>query len=339
MNRVKLQTSPPSESGSDDGGTRKSSIVSAKMIRFRHVMIALGLSVLFFIIFCFILLHGFIVWVLSNPTVAPLYSNPKLAKGMDYEDVSFQALDNSRTMHGWYIPAAGSTKTIVFSHGYGANREETWIPMYDLAHYAHRLNFNVLMFDYGFAAQNSKGVATGGKKETQQLLGAIQYVKQKGSQEIVVWGFSMGAGTALQAGLVTKDVDAMILDSTFLLEPDTLYHNLKQHLDLPEHPSLDILEMMLPVLNGTSLSQIPYPEVMKEDYPFPIYFIHGTDDEKAPYPIAEKLAANQTNPLSGNWIVQGSHHELIFREHSREYLRRVSTFLGQVGASLAAGAS
>lgn len=63
--------------------------------------------------------------VLSNPTVAPLYSNPSLAKGLDYEDVTFQAHDGSRTMQGWYIPSKDSTKTIVFSHGYGANREES----------------------------------------------------------------------------------------------------------------------------------------------------------------------------------------------------------------------
>lgn len=309
-------------------------ILSTRLIRFKHILIALVMSVIFFLLFCFIALHGFIAWVLSNPTVAPLYSNPQLAKGMKYEDITFLAIDGSRKMHGWYIPAEGSDKTIVFSHGYGANREEAWIPMYDLAHYAHRLNFNVVMFDYGFAAQNSKEVATGGKKEAKQLLGAIQFAKQKGAKEIVVWGFSMGAGTALQAGLTTKDVDAMILDSTFLLEPDTLYHNIHQKLDLPEHPSIEIMELLLPVLNGTSLRQIPYPEVKKKDYPFPIFFIHGTVDDKAPYPIAEKLAANQTNPNSEVWIVPGSHHELIFREHTKEYLRRVSTFLGNVNASL-----
>lgn len=53
----------------------------------------------------------------------------------------------------------------------------------------------------------------------------------------MVWGFSMGAGTALQTGLVSEDIDAMILDSTFLLEPDTLYHNIKQNIDLPRQPS------------------------------------------------------------------------------------------------------
>ncbi|MFP4978056.1 alpha/beta hydrolase [Paenibacillus sp. CN-4] len=304
--------------------------LSLRMIRFKHILVALLLSVFFFFVFCFISLHAYIAWVLSNPTVAPIYSNPMQAKGLQYSDITFPAADGSREMSGWYIPAENSSKTIVFSHGYGANREESWVPMYDLAHYAHRLNFNVVMFDYGFASANSKDVATGGKKEKQQLLGAIAYAKEQGAKQIVVWGFSMGAGTALQAGLDTKDVDAMILDSTFLLEPDTLFHNIKQNIDLPRHPSLDIMKMLFPLLNGTGLDQIPYNEVKTKDYPFPILFLHGTNDDKAPYPIAELLASNQSNLYSGSWIVEGSHHELLFREHPREYLRRVSTFLGNV---------
>ncbi|AIQ33701.1 alpha/beta hydrolase [Paenibacillus sp. FSL R5-0345] len=307
-----------------------SSRLSLRMIRVKHIIVALLLSIFFFLVFCFVSLHGYIAWVLSNPTVAPLYSNPMIAKGLAYEDVTFPAKDGSRMMSGWYIPAKDATKTIIFSHGYGANREESWVPMYDLAHYAHSLNFNVVMFDYGFAAQGNKDIATGGKKESQQLLGAIDFAKERGAQELVVWGFSMGAGTALQAGLVSEDIDAMILDSTFLLEPDTLYHNIKQNIDLPRQPSLAIMEMLFPVLNGTGLDQIPYAKVKSKDYPFPILFMHGTKDDKAPYPIAEELAANQNNPFSDSWIIEGSHHELLFREHPREYLRRVSAFLGNV---------
>ncbi|AKG37394.1 alpha/beta hydrolase [Paenibacillus durus] len=310
--------------------------LSLRWIRIKHVIVALLLSVFFFLVFCFISLHAYITWVLSNPTVAPLFSNPALSKGLKYEDVTFPASDGSRNIQGWYIPSKNSTKTIVFSHGYGANREESWVPMYDLAHFAHRLNFNVIMFDYGFASPSNKDVATGGKKESRELLGAIQLAKQRGAKEIVVWGFSMGAGTALQTGLVTKDVDAMILDSTFLLEPDTLYHNIRQNIDLPRHPSLEIMELLFPVLNGTGLNQIPYTQVKTEDYPFPILFMHGTQDDKAPYPIAEKLAANQTNPYSDSWIVEGAHHELLFREHPREYLRRVSAFLSNVPLAKAA---
>lgn len=323
MSMVTGSNAPLSQNSSAPAG------LSTRMVRLKHILLALTLSVIFFLVFCFIALHGYIAWVLSNPTIAPLYSNPKLAKDMEYESVMFASIDGKQTLEGWYIPA-NSERTIVLSHGYGANREESWIPMYDLAHYAHNMNFNVLMFDYGFASRTSKEHATGGKEEKQQLLGAIQLAKQRGAKEIIVWGFSMGAGTALQAGLETKDVDAMILDSMFLLEPDTLYHNIKNQIDLPRHPSLEILELLFPVLNGTSLDQIPYTEVKKKDYPFPILFIHGTNDDKAPHPIAEKIAANQTHPYSGSWIVEGARHELIFREYPREYLRRVSTFLGKV---------
>jgi len=330
MDLATAHTHTPVSRTSAERNSEDSSPLSLGRIRVKHIVLALLLSVFFFFVFCFISLHAYIAWVLSNPTVAPLYSTPALAKGLKYEEITFRAFDGSRTMQGWYIPAKGSTKTIVFSHGYGANREETWVPMYDLAHYAHRLNFNVLMFDYGFASQTDKDIATGGKKESQQLLGAIQYAKEHEAKEIVVWGFSMGAGTALQAGLVSKDIDAMILDSTFLLEPDTLYHNIKQNIDLPRHPSLEIMKMIFPVLNGTGLNQIPYAKVKTEDYPFPVLFLHGTLDEKAPYPIAEELAANQSNPYSESWIIEGSHHELLFREHPREYLRRVSAFLGNV---------
>ncbi|MDF9844698.1 MULTISPECIES: alpha/beta fold hydrolase [unclassified Paenibacillus] len=330
MDLATLRTGPPVSHKPDKQKPGAAHQISLRMIRVKHIIVALLLSVFFFFVFCFIALHGYIAWVLSNPTVAPLYSTPMIAKGLEYEDVSFPAQDGSRTMQGWYIPSEGSTKTIVFSHGYGANREESWVPMYDLAHYAHSLNFNVVMFDYGFASQINKDIATGGKKESQQLLGAINFAKERGAREIVVWGFSMGAGTALQAGLVTKDVDAMILDSTFLLEPDTLYHNIKQNIDLPRQPSLEIMELLFPVLNGTGLNQIPYAKVKKEDYPFPILFMHGTKDDKAPYPIAEELAANQSNPYSDSWIIEDSHHELLFREHPREYLRRVSAFLGNV---------
>ncbi|MEW4371336.1 alpha/beta hydrolase [Paenibacillus kandeliae] len=306
-------------------------IVLTRQLRFKHIIIAFLLSIVFFFLFCFVALHAYIAWVLSNPTVASVYSNPMQAKNMAYEDITFPARDGSRMMQGWYIPAeTKSSKTIIFSHGYGANREETWIPMYDLAHYAHRLNFNVIMFDYGFAAKTNKEVATGGKKEAQQLLGAIDLAKQRGAQELVVWGFSMGAGTALQAGLLTDQVDAMILDSTFLLEPDTLYYNIRQQLDLPQHPSIEILEFLLPIVNGTSLNQIPYQQVKSKDYPFPIFFIHGTQDSKAPYQIAQLLASHQTNPNSEVWIIPGAHHELEFREHPREYLRNVSNFLSNL---------
>ncbi|BFH17280.1 alpha/beta fold hydrolase [Paenibacillus melissococcoides] len=301
---------------------------AARRIRLKHIVIALALSTVFAASVIFLALHGFIAWMFANPQVPPLFSTPMEAKGMPYETVTFPAADGHTLVDGWYIPSdTASSRTIIFSHGYGANREEYWVPMYDLAQFAHRLDYNVIMFDYGFASEQHKTTATGGKLEKEQLLGAVNLAKERGASHIVVWGFSMGAGTALQAALLTEDIDAMILDSTFLLEPDTLYHNLKQYVPLPKHPSLDLLRFFFPALNGTSLAQIPYNEVKATSYEMPTLIIHGTADTKAPYEIAEQIAARQSNKLSESWIVPNVQHELIYRTHRKDYLGKAAAFL------------
>lgn len=303
--------------------------------RRRHAAVALIASLSAFVLLSFLAFHGYIAWTLAHPYVPPLTSNPMLAKGLDYIDVSFPSAGGKTTVNGWYIPAKSkSGRTVVFSHGYGANREETWVPMYELANLLHGLKYNVLMFDYGYASSKNHAPATGGVEESRQLLAAVSYAKSQGAGEIVVWGFSMGAGTALQAALQTKDISAMILDSMFITDAETLYYNLTQYVPLPRYPSLPLIEWMLPLWTGINLSQIPSGEVRTRSYDMPIYMIHGTKDAKAPVGIAEAIAANQTNPLSSAWIVPNGKHELLFQVYPKEYMRRAVVFLSQVNQSL-----
>ena len=63
----------------------------------------------------------------------------------------------------------------------------------------------------------------------------------------------------------------------------------------------------------------------------PILLIHGTGDTKAPVAIAETIAASQRHPQSAVWIVPGGLHEMMFRTHTDEYMRRVSAFLAGIG--------
>ena len=113
------------------------------------------------------------------------------------------------------------------------------------------------------------------------------------------------------------------------MEPDTLYHNIHNQIDLPAIHRWRFWSCSSLCLTAQVWTR-SYNEVKKHDYPFPTLFIHGTRDDKAPYPIAEKIASNQTHADSDSWIVEDAHHELIFREHPREYLRKVSTFLGKL---------
>lgn len=281
--------------------------------------------------------HAYVAWRLTHPDVAPLASNPMLAKNLAYEDVIFPSADGKTMVDGWWIPAGGSRQSVVLSHGYGANREEYWVPMYDLAELLHGLGYNVLMFDYGFASRNNRLPATGGILESQQLLGAIEYARNQGSLELIVWGFSMGAGTALQAALQNAPVDAMILDSTFLPNDETLVYNLSQiPFYIPEYPTLSLVKWFFPFVSGASLEQVPSAQAQGTPFDFPILVVHGTKDSKAPVDLAMNVASAQTHPQTQLWIVQGAIHEMIFRTHHKEYVNRVTAFLGEVHAATAA---
>ncbi|OXM84956.1 alpha/beta hydrolase [Paenibacillus rigui] len=300
--------------------------------RFRGLWISL-LSLLLLFLSLVLAFHGYVAWKLARPHIDPLRSNPALAFGAAYQDIEFPSLNGSSTLSGWYIPAEhpipSNNKTVVFSHGYGGNREEIWVPLYDLAAELHKQNYNVIMFDYGFV--QPKEIVTGGIRESQELLGAIKYAKQQGAKQVYVWGFSMGAGTALQAALQTKDIDGMILDSTFILEPETLYHNMKQEANLPKFPSEPLVKLFFPLINGVSLNQIPYTKVKETKYSIPIFFIHGEQDMKAPYEMVQNIFKNQSNTSGSQlWLLPKDTHELIYRAHPKDYLSLATGFLNNL---------
>lgn len=290
----------------------------------------LMLGIVCLIVVIFLVFHAYVAWALSHPNVAPLVSNPMLAKNLSYSEVIFASADNRTMVDGWWIPSEDSRRTVVLSHGYGANREESWVPMYDLADLLHGLSYNVLMFDYGFASKNHYTPATGGRIESQQLLGAIQFARQQGSDELVVWGFSMGAGTALQAALHSEPIDAMILDSTFIPDDNTLYHNIRNQINIPKYPSVSLIRYFFPFMSGTRLENIPSAQIQETAFDFPILLIHGTADDKAPTYLSENVAKAQTNELSELWVVQDAIHEMIFRTHPEEYVARTTGFLDSV---------
>jgi alpha-beta hydrolase superfamily lysophospholipase len=304
---------------------------SARRRRLKIAAVALA-TLTALALLAFTAVHGYAAWRLAHPPVAPLASDPMKAKGLRYADFLIPASDGIPAVSGWYIPApSGGTRTIVFSHGYGTNREEPWVPMYDLAEAMHFMGFNVILFDYGFASAGDRAPATGGVTESRQLVRVIEYALEAGADEVIVWGFSMGAGTALQAAFLTDDIAAMILDSTFIAEPDTLALNLKQLSPVDGFPLPALVAKFFPLWAGTRLSGIPADRIKQTAYDMPILLIHGTEDAKAPVAVAEEIAASQLHPQSSVWIVPGGLHEMMFRTHTDEYMRRVTAFLAGIG--------
>ncbi|MEO3886013.1 hypothetical protein [Nonomuraea sp. B5E05] len=129
---------------------------------------------------------------------SPIMHSPE-EQGLDYEDVTFQAVDGV-PIEGWFIPARGSDKLIIANHPMGFSRAglpghlEPWksiwsssgndmevdlVPDYKILHDA---GYNVLAYDlrnYGLSGAANGGIASSGIFESRDVLGSLRYARQR----------------------------------------------------------------------------------------------------------------------------------------------------------------
>lgn len=322
--RVYIETSYPLQSSH-----RIQTIIVRSLWTIGSLILLLVLTLIVYIYYC--------AWTFTHPRIDPLYSNPMAALQLPYSDIEFLSMDGESRMNGWYVPSA-SKKTVIFSHGYAGNREEIWVPLYNLAQELHTSYYNVLMFDYGYVnrEQNPSRVMTAGVREAEELRGAIRYAKQLGAEQVYIWGFSMGAGTALQAALEPADIDGMILDSSFLLQPGVLDQLIPARFPFSRPMLVHMVDSLIPLTGGVKLSKVPHKQVNSHSYSIPLFMIHGLKDTQAPFTITTRIFEQQTHPLSTLWLPPDRGHEMTYRFQSEEYVERTLYYLNTISESLVA---
>lgn len=161
-----------------------------------------------------------------HPPRQPLWANPMDA-GLRYEDVEFPARDGLR-LSGWFIPADRvPAATVILLHSWTGSRlgEDATsllatisgalpIDLLRLAHALQRAGYNVFTFDLRNHGQSaSSNAMTFGLQEANDLLGALDWLRQRGaidSSRVGVVGFSLGANALLYALPQTPGVDAAV---------------------------------------------------------------------------------------------------------------------------------
>ena len=135
------------------------------------------------------------------------------------EPVSFPATDGAILKGRWFAGRDGAP-TVVLCHDWGRSKES-------LSHLAVQLQdagFNVLNFDLRGHGESERRASTFGVAETRDVLGAIDWVRQRrgnpsgAAARIGVYGVGIGAFAALEAADERNDVRAVVLDGLY---PDT----------------------------------------------------------------------------------------------------------------------
>jgi pimeloyl-ACP methyl ester carboxylesterase len=159
---------------------------------------------------------------------APILHSPA-EHGLDYQDVTFPALDGV-PLEGWFIPAAGSDKLIIANHPMGFSRAgipthlEPWrsiwapsgndfevnlVPDYKILHDA---GYSVLAYDlrnFGHSGAANGGIASSGIFEARDVAGSLAYARsRRDTADMTIGLFSRCLGCSSTFAAMTQYPEA-----------------------------------------------------------------------------------------------------------------------------------
>ena len=242
---------------------------------------------------------------------------------LPYENVCFPATDGV-TLRGWWIPAQGSSRAVIFLHGKSGSMD----PDVKYAAPLHAAGFNLLMFDFRAHGRSDGSVSSLGYLERRDVLGAVRWATGQGMRQIGLLGFSMGGVVAMLAAPICPDVQAVISDGGFARLTTALAQGMREK-GIPPGLCSSLAWLAVAVTSlrvGANLFQFQPVDWVGRISPRPILFVHG---ERDPYlPMAEFLeltsAAAQPKEV---WSVPEAGHRAVDEQFPEEYLTRLQRFL------------
>lgn len=229
------------------------------------------------------------------------------ARGLPFEDVHLTTDDGVR-LHGWYVPAEGARRTLLFFHGNAGNISHRLDSLIDF----HALGVNVLMLDYrGYG--RSEGAPTERGTYEDALTAWRHLVEERGTPpgQIVLHGRSLGGAVA--AWLASRrPAGGLILESSFR--------------SLPE-----LAAELYPWLPARRLARLDYDtEARLAEVAVPVLIIHARADEIVPFEHGRALYAAAPEPST--FLALEGDHNSGYRLSSDAYLAGLEAFLESLDA-------
>ncbi|UCH43128.1 MAG: alpha/beta hydrolase, partial [Dehalococcoidales bacterium] len=183
--------------------------------------------------------------------------------------------------------------------------------------------FNILLFDQrGRGESEGKGLLL--VNASQDIGGAVDYIKNRNSGDIIIMGLSLGAALSLTC---QEDVTAIISDTSFTNVKDMFIKQTTVETNLPE-PLIRFLApgifFMGKVIYGYDAVN-PIDKVA--DIGCPILFINGAADDHILPEDAVELFEASDNPSDELWIVPSAGHCQGYRSNPPGYIDKITGFL------------
>lgn len=179
--------------------------------------------------------------------------------------------------------------TVVYLHGYGSCLDMSE----NLLRFTIPYGIALVAFDFSGSGKSAGNCTTFGVKEKHDVEVIVEYLESEGVSRIVLWGWSMGASTALMyAALNTCNpvLRGMVLDSPFTTFQEVTNHTISRVLGPMKFMTGAVQKILLPAarkealrLTGQSIEEDSAIEgATRVPSHIPALFAHGTEDEVVP---------------------------------------------------------
>lgn len=252
-----------------------------------------------------------------HPLRRPMTLKPSYY-GMDYESVVFNSSDGLR-LKGWLILNNESRSMVIVSHGHGANKGD----VLEVAGVLYRNGYSTFLFDFRAHGESDGDFTSLGWLETNDLKGAIEYVKDRVDPDnIGVIGFSMGGAVAITTAGQTSDIKAVVADSSFADRSKLINFFVKDVVPSPLEHLIRFFVQMQGMDMGENLP-VDYAERIS---PNALLVIQGDKDHLVEVEDAMSLYDKAKEPKE-LWLVPGAPHVGAHQTEKSEYEKRVLEFL------------
>ena len=260
----------------------------------------------------------------------PLYREKIWFKKTAKEKWYMTSADGKYKLDANYIPHKNSSKTAIVLPGYMDTKED--MGEYDALF--HELGYNTLTPDPRAQGKSEGNYIGYGWPEKDDVKKWINYLLQKTGkqQQIVVYGLSMGAATAMMtSGLkLPQQVKVFIEDCGYTSVKDEIEHEAGVLYNMPAFPRFPLVE----ILSGINRLKVGYfmgnassvNQLHKNHRP--MLFIHGSRDNFVPTRMVYPNYKATKGPKE-IWVAPKAKHAKSFSKYPKEYKKRVATFLAK----------
>jgi uncharacterized protein len=228
---------------------------------------------------------------------------------------------NQIKLAGWYRTVGNAKGSVALFHGYGDNKSKLLPEAMGFLD----MGFNVLLIDFRAHGNSSGNTCTIGYKEADDVRAAYNFLKNKGENNIILWGISMGAASVAHAmEEYHLKPSKIILEMPFATMKDAVEGQLNS-MHLPEEPFGVLLTFWGGLENGFWAFSAD-PDNYVKDIHCPVLLQQGAHDIRVK-PIETKEIYHNLNQPKQLVMYNNSGHESLCKKEHLKWLASVSAFL------------